>query len=169
MNTLAKQVFNSDVLESMAPLYNYMQLQRRGFNHGGRNEDPRAHDMIIGMQRNVLAHLMHPNVLKRISDTSLYGNEYSLTEVMTDLTAAIFNNGKLTTVSQNIQTDYVKRLIAIVGVSKPSRYDNLARAAALGQLNAIYDNASGFDFGQDAVTKDHNAYIALLIKNAIHS
>lgn len=169
MNTLAKQVFNSDVLESMAPLYNYMQLQRRGFNHGGRNEDPRAHDMIIGMQRNVLAHLMHPNVLKRISDTSLYGNEYSLTEVMTDLTAAIFNSGKLTTVSQNIQTDYVKRLIAIVGVSKPSRYDNLARAAALGQLNAIYDNVSGFGFGQDAVTKDHNAYIALLIKNAIHS
>ena len=169
MNTLAKQVFNSDVLSTMAPLYNYMQLQRRGFNHGSRNEEPRAHDMILGMQRNVLAQLLHPNVLKRISDTSLYGNDYSLTEVMSDLTAAIFDSGKLTSVSQNVQTDYVKRLIAIVGVSKPSRYDNLAKAAALGQLNAIYDNASGFGFGQDAMTKDHNAYIALLIGNAIHS
>jgi len=168
MDTLAKQVFNSDVLTSMAPLYNYMQLQRRGFNHGGRNEDPRVHDMILGMQRSVLAQLLHPNVLKRISDTSLYGNTYSLTQVMNDLTDAIFESGKLTTVSQNIQTDYVKRLIAIVGVSGKSRYDNLAKAAALGQLNAIYDNASGFGFGQDDMLKGHNAYLSLLIGNAIN-
>jgi hypothetical protein len=151
----------------MAPLYNYMQLQRRGFNHSGRNEDPRVHDMILGMQRGVLAQLLHPNVLKRISDTSLYGNTYSLTQVMSDLTAAIFDSGKLTTVSQNIQTDYVKRLIVIVGIRKASKYDNLAKAAALGQLNVIYDNASGFGFGQDDMTKGHNAYISLLIGNAI--
>ena len=169
MDTLAKQVFNSDVLSSMAPLYNYMQLQRRGFNHGGRNEDPRAHDMILRMQHTVLTQLLHPNVLKRISDTALYGNEYSLTQVMSDLTNAIFDSGELTSISQNLQTDYVKRLIAIVGVTKTSRYDNLARAAALGQLNAIYDNASGFGFGQNKMVKDHNAYLSLLIKNAIDS
>ena len=67
-----------------------MQNQRRGFNHYGNNEDPNFHDMILMMQLNVLNQVMHPNTVKRITDSTRYGNEYPLAEVMTDLTDAIF-------------------------------------------------------------------------------
>ena len=168
MQALTTYVFAGDTLASMQPLYNYMQHQRRGFNHYGKNEDPKAHDMILHMQKSVLNQLLHRNVLKRISDTSLYGNDYSLSAVMSDLTAAIFvNNKESSSTSRNIQVEYVKRLIDIAGVNKPSPYDNLAKAAALGQLNNILDNSSSMGFGKDDEAKVQDAYIGLLISKAL--
>ena len=152
----------------MQPLYRYMDHQRRGFNHYGKNEDPKAHDMILHMQKSVLNQLLHKNVLKRISDTSLYGNDYSLNEVMSDLTAAIFVDSKnASSTSRNIQVEYVKRLIAIAGVAKPSSYDNLAQAAALGQLTEILENSSSMGFGKSNETKAQDAYISLMINKAL--
>jgi hypothetical protein len=168
MQALANYVFAGDTLTSMSPLYSYMQHQRRGFNHYSKNEDPKAHDMILHMQKSVLNQLLHKNVLKRISDTSLYGNEYSLTEVMSDLTAAIFvDSKKASSTSHNVQVEYINRLIAIAGVVKPSPYDNLAKAAALGQLNTILDNTSSMGFGKNAETKAQDAYISLMISKAL--
>jgi hypothetical protein len=168
MQALTTYVFAGDTLASMQPLYNYMQHQRRGFNHYGKNEDPKAHDMVLQMQKSVLNQLLHRNVLKRISDTSLYGNDYSLSAVMSDLTAAIFvNNKESSSTSRNIQVEYVKRLIDIAGVNKPSPYDNLAKAAALGQLNGILDNSSSMSFGKGDEAKVQDAYISLLISKAL--
>ncbi len=168
MQALTSYVFAGDTLTSMQPLYSYMQHQRRGFNHFSKNEDPKAHDMILNMQKSVLNQLLHKNVLKRISDTSLYGNDYSLTAVMSDLTAAIFvDNKKASSTSHNVQVEYVNRLIAIAGVIKPSSYDNLAKAAALGQLNTILDNSSSMGFGKNAETKAQDAYISLMISKAL--
>jgi len=168
MQALTDHVFANNTLSSMQPLYNYMQHQRRGFNHFTKNEDPKAHDMVLNMQKSVLDQLMHKKVLKRISDTNLYGNDYSLNEVFSSLTAAIFNNQKtLSSISQNIQIEYVKRLIAIVGVNKPSSYDNLAKAAAVGQLNQILDNASSMTFGQSSTKKAQDTYISLMINKAL--
>jgi hypothetical protein len=168
MQALTSYVFAGDTLTSMQPLYSYMQHQRRGFNHYSKNEDPKAHDMILNMQKSVLNQLLHKNVLKRISDTSLYGNDYSLTAVMSDLTAAIFVDSKqASSTSHNVQVEYVNRLIAIAGVIKPSSYDNLAKAAALGQLNVILDNSSSMGFGKNAETKAQDAYISLMISKAL--
>lgn len=168
MQALAEHVFASDTLISMQPLYNYMQHQRRGFNHFPKNEDPKAHSMILNMQKSVLNQLLHVNVLKRISDTSLYGNEYSLHEILTDLTDAIFiDKKKANSLSHNIQIEYVKRLIAIAGISKPSAYDNLAKTAALGQLTEILDNSNSMSFGKNSTSKAHDAYISLMIKKAL--
>ena len=168
MQALTTHVFASNTLTSMQPLYNYMQHQRRGFNHFTKNEDPKAHDMVLNMQKSVLDQLMHKNVLKRISDTSLYGNSYSLNEMLTDLTSAVFVEQKeLSSTSQNIQIEYVKRLIAIAGINKSSSYDNLAKAAALGQLDQILDNASSMDFGKNVTQKTQDAYISLLINKAL--
>ncbi len=165
MEALATNVFASDTLSSMTPLFNYLQHQRRGFNHYGKNEDPKAHDLVLNMQKSVLSQLLHPNVLKRISDTSLYGNEYSLNEVLSDLTSAIFT--KESTLSHNVQVEYVKRLSAITGLAKSSKYDNLAKAAALGQLQAIYDSATKLSFSQSDSQKAQNAYLALLIEKVL--
>ncbi|MCP4985644.1 MAG: DUF5117 domain-containing protein [Colwellia sp.] len=168
MQALTSYVFAADTLTSMQPLYSYMQHQRRGFNHYSKNEDPKAHDMILNMQKSVLNQLLHKNVLKRISDTGLYGNSYSLTEVMSDLTAAIFVDSKVSSsTSHNVQVEYVNRLIAIAGIVKPSSYDNLAKAAALGQLNTILDNSSSMGFGKSAETKAQDAYISLMINKAL--
>ncbi|PKI12988.1 zinc-dependent metalloprotease [Colwellia sp. 12G3] len=168
MKALTSYVFASDTLASMQPLYSYMQHQRRGFNHYSKNEDPKAHDMILNMQKSVLNQLLHENVLKRISDTSLYGNDYALTAVMADLTAAIFvESKKSSSTSRNIQVEYVKRLIDIAGVAKPSSYDNLAKAAALGQLTDILDKSSAMGFGKNAEIKAQDAYISLMINKAL--
>jgi hypothetical protein len=168
MQALTSYVFAGDTLAVMQPLYSYMQHQRRGFNHYDKNEDPKVHDMILNMQKSVLNQLLHKNVLKRISDTSLYGNEYSLTAVMSDLTSAIFvDSKKASSTSHNVQVEYVNRLIAIAGVVKPSPYDNLAKAAALGQLNTILDNSSSMGFGKSGEAKAQDAYISLMITKAL--
>ena len=168
MQALTRYVFAGDTLTSMQPLYSYMQHQRRGFNHYNKNEDPKAHDMILNMQKLILKQLLHKNVLKRISDTSLYGNDYSLTAMLSDLTAAIFvDSKKASSTSRNIQVEYVKRLIAIAGIAKPSSYDNLAKAAALAQLSHILDNSSSMSFGKNAEVKAQDAYISLMINKAL--
>jgi len=165
MAALSKHVFASDTLSAMAPLYSHLQHQRRGYNHYGKNEDPKAHDMVLNLQKSVLSQLLHPSVMKRISDTSLYGNQYSLNEVLTDLTTAIFT--KESSLSHNVQIIYVRRLIAMTGLASASKYDNLTRAAALGQLQSILDNADAISFGQSDAQKAQNAYLALLIGKAL--
>ena len=168
MNILAKYVFAPDVLTSMQPLYNYLQQQRRGFSHYGKNEDPKAHKMILGMQKTVLAQLLHPAVMLRISDTALYGNEYSLTQFMDDLTASIFVDSKeSTSISRNLQIEYVNQLIAIAGLGKASKHDNLAKTAALYQLTQIADTSVGW--GADTTTKAHKKYIDHLIAKALEA
>ena len=168
MQILAKNVFAPDVLNSMKPLYNYMQQQRRGFDHYGKNEDPKPHKMILGMQKSVLAQLLHPAVMQRISDTALYGNEYSLTQFMDELTAGIFVDAKkANSISHNVQIEYVNQLIAIAGLGKPSKHDHLAKAAALYQLNQIADSSS--PWGADTATKAHKQYIDRLITKALEA
>ena len=168
MDILAKFVFAPDVLQNMQPLYSYLQLQRRGFNHFGKNEDPKAHQMILGMQKSVLAQLLHPAVLLRISDTALYGNEYSLTQFMEDLTASIFVKSKdANSISHNLQIEYINQLIAIAGLGKASKYDNLAKTAALYQLTQIADTSVAW--GADTATKAHKKYIDRLIAKALEA
>ena len=168
MDILAKFVFAPDVLQNMQPLYSYLQLQRRGFNHFGKNEDPKAHQMILGMQKSVLAQLLHPAVLLRISDTALYGNEYSLTQFMQDLTASIFVKSKdANSISHNLQIEYVNQLIAIAGLGRASKYDNLAKTAALYQLTQIANTSVAW--GADTATKAHKKYIDRLIAKALEA
>ncbi|WP_462156896.1 zinc-dependent metalloprotease [Pseudoalteromonas sp. GB56] len=168
MKVLADKVFAPNVLADMKPLYNYLQQQRRGFNHYGKNEDPKAHAMILGMQTSVLQQLLHPNVLQRISDSSLYGNEYDLNSMMQDLTAAIFvDSDEASSLSHNLQIEYVKQLISIAGVKKPSSHDNLAKASALSQLTSIRD--SKVSWGSSDAAKANKQYIDLLIDKALEA
>ena len=56
-------------------------------------------------------------VLKGITDTRLYGNEYPVSAVMTGLTDAVFQadlSGDVNTFRQNLQTNYVNRLASRV-------------------------------------------------------
>ena len=71
----------------------------------------------------------------------LCGNQYSVMDMMTDLTAACFREdlaGAVNTFRQNLQVQYVKELCEIVKPKTPfSSYDNVARSAAIGQLKSV--------------------------------
>lgn len=169
MQTLNDFVFAPDAIENMEPLFAYLQRQRRGFDHFGKNEDPKPHKMLLGAQKNVLNHILHANVLSRLSDTALYGNEYKVEQMMAELSDAIFKADQKSTINsfrRNLQTEYVERLIKISGLEKPSGYDNFAKATAVYELKEVLeriDSSRG-----DRATKVHRYYLTDRINRAFH-
>jgi hypothetical protein len=112
MKALSDYVFAPKAFDLPADLYQYLQYQRRGFSGG--NEDPKIHERVLNIQQGIFAHILSANVLKRISDGGLYGNQYGVSEMMNDLTIAIFNADAQTAVNgfrQNLQLAYVNNLI----------------------------------------------------------
>ncbi|SFD15147.1 hypothetical protein SAMN02745724_03680 [Pseudoalteromonas denitrificans DSM 6059] len=69
--------------------------------------------------------------------------------------------------SQNLQIEYVQRLIKIAGIGKKSKYDNLAKTSALYQLHTITQQDTSW--GADEATKAHKAYLDLIIKKALEA
>jgi hypothetical protein len=141
-------------------------LQRRGFNFFSGTEDPKIHAKVIGYQTGILSQLLHKNTLQRISDSELYGNKYKLGEYMSDLNNAIFKADtykSVNTFRQNLQIEYVKRLIGIIG--EKSTHTNMAKSMALYNLKAtrrIANSTSG-----NTSTKAHRQHLAFLIDKAL--
>ena len=88
---MASHLFAPAALSATEDLYGYLQAQRRLWNFWGETEDPKVHRWMLSIQSGVLAHLLHPRVMTRITDSRLYGNEYPLADMMEDLTGAIFD------------------------------------------------------------------------------
>ncbi len=168
MDILARQLFAPDAFDAPDDLYNHLAMQRRGFNFFSQSEDPKIHDRYLNMQRNVLAHLLHPVTMRRISDSGLYGSEYPLSEMMTDLTDAIFEadmRGDVNTFRQNAQIEYVTRLGAVIS-NENDRYDYLSQSQALAQLQRIESMLDGKRSGNDA-TKAHTGHVLFLIEQTL--
>ena len=165
MNALRDYAFAPNAMEAPSELYNYLALQRRGFNFFGRTEDPKLHDRVLNTQSSVLSHVLHPNTLKRISDSELYGNKYKLSEFMTDLNDAIFKADAGRSVNsrrQNLQIAYTEMLINII---TQSNYTNMAQSMALYNLKNIR-RIAGSTAG-DVATRAHRQHLALLIDKAL--
>ena len=140
MRTLEQHVFSPDAFKAPGELYAHLQMQRRGFEFFGTTEDPKIHERTLNIQRGVLNHLLNPRVMTRITDTRQYGNQYPLTEVMSDLTSAIFAadlRGNVNTFRQQLQMEYVNRLLAIVNAPVTAPFDQPSRAAALAGLHSV--------------------------------
>lgn len=168
MKALEEYMFAPTAFAIPSDLYNYLALQRRGFKFFGGPEDPKIHAKVIGYQGGILSQLLHKNTLQRISDSELYGNKYKLGEYMSDLNNAIFKADaykSVNTFRQNLQIEYVKRLIGIIGPK--SSHANMAKSMALYNLKAvkrIASNTSG-----NISTKAHRQHLALLIDQALDS
>lgn len=168
MSYLSDYLFAPNAFNSSHEVYSYLQVQRRGFNFFGGGEDPKIHDQVLSIQGNSLSHLLHQNTLKRLTDSRAYGNQYNVAEMVSDLTAAIFNadaRGNVNTFRQNLQIDYVKRLIAIMG---SDNHDHIAKSAALYNLQnvrSMMDNKGNIN----SETRAHTAHIKLLIDQALES
>jgi hypothetical protein len=169
MASLTKNVFAPAAFSSPADLYAYLQMQRRGYDFFGQPEDPKIHERILTIQRGVLTQLLHPRVMTRITDSRLYGNEYPLSEVMSDLTSAIFDAdaaGNVNTFRQNLQMEYVNRLAAIVNPAARSAYDYPSQSAALASLRSIQSKLAGKS-GANAETMAHTRNVLFTIQKAL--
>ena len=168
MDALKKYVFAPDAFLAPTDLYNYLASQRRGYNFFRNTEDPKIHEQVLSYQTSVLAHIMHPNTLQRISNSELYGNEYKLSLFMTDLNNIMFKSDIYSSVNsfrQNLQVAYTKALISIIYGSISSRYSVASKSMAIYNLNNIKSwvrNKNG-----DTATKAHKAHLNKLITNTL--
>jgi len=169
MNTLATFLFASDAIAEMEPLFAYLQRQRRSFDGWARDESPRLHDMLLGAQKNVLDHVMHPNVTMRLTDTSLYGNTFTLDVMMTRLTDAMFQadiKSDVNSYRRNLQIEYIERLIAMSGLEKASKHDNFARASATYELGRVLSMVKSSRGNQ--ASKIHKSFLKDRIERAFY-
>jgi hypothetical protein len=169
MEVLETYVFAPGAFEVQKDLYARLQIQRRGFEHYWVTEDPKIHERVLNIQMGVLDQLLHPVVLKRVSDTRLYGNEYPLTELMADMTAAVFDadrRGDVNTFRQNLQTEYVTRLGRMVREEEAAEYDHLSRSAAHANLLEIRETLRGSRVG-NGETRAHRTRLLFLIERAL--
>jgi len=159
MDILAKYGFSNKML--LQPnLFPYLQKQRRGFNV---SSDPGIHQRILVYQNRLLDHLLNNRVLSRMTNSSLYGNEYELPYYMIDLRKSIFEsdlNTNISTVRQNLQTTYVNRLLNMV---KSSSYDNHSKTSAFYNLNWIKDNLDITT--ANLQSRQHKKYLLYLIES----
>lgn len=164
MTSLGKYVFSPDAYKVPNDLFNYLAMQRRGFNFSGGTEDPKMHERVLASQRGVLSHILHQNTLQRVVDSQLYGNTYSLSEMMTDLTGSIFNAdmaGNVNTFRQNLQVEYVKMLI---NISSSKDHMHASKSMAIFTLR---DLRAKLPATGDLSTRAHREHLKTLIANAL--
>jgi hypothetical protein len=167
MAALAEHLFAPSALTAPAQLYNHLQEERRLWNFWGETEDPKLHQWALALQRGILDHFLHARVMTRITDSRLYGNDYGLAEVMGDLTDAVFDadlRGDVNTFRQNLQTEYVKRLIAIVSADED--YDHPSKAMALYQIRDI-ERSLRRKRGGNIETQAHTQNLLYLIERLL--
>lgn len=171
IEVLNKYVFAPDAFNGDEQVFAYLQLQRRGFNFFTGTEDPKLTGNYTGMQTfGALSHILHPTTLQRITNTRLYGNQYSVADVMGDLTKGIFNAdlaGKVNVYRQYLQTQYVRALASIVEPQTAySPYDDVSKAGALYTLKKIRTMLTTA-VSPDEETKAHRSNLQFMIEKAL--
>ncbi|CAN5314896.1 zinc-dependent metalloprotease [soil metagenome] len=169
MRTLEQYVFAPGAFSAPGDLYAHLQMQRRGFEFFGTTEDPKIHERTLNMQRNVLNHLLNARVLTRMTDSRQYGNEYAVTEMMSDLTRAIFAadlGGSVNTFRQQLQLEYVSRQAAIITPPTSTSFDYPSKSAALANLQSIQRMLRARS-GGNAETVAHTRHVLFAIDKAL--
>jgi hypothetical protein len=163
---LSNYVFAPNAFDAPNDLYNYLAMQRRGFNFR-LPEDPKIHNQILTYQKNVLNHILHYNTLQRISDSELYGNEYSLSTFMSDLNNVIFKadiSGNINSFRQNLQIEYTNMLVSMLTGKGNTNYTNNAKSMALYNLKNIRTMATA---SGDISSIAHKQHLRTLIDNSL--
>ncbi|MGB2867898.1 MAG: zinc-dependent metalloprotease [Bacteroidota bacterium] len=171
MNTLKTYVFGVDAFKAPGELYSYLQMQRRGFNFFSTTEDPKIHSRVLNIQRGILEHILHPLVLTRLNDSRMYGNQYLLSDFMDDLTKAVFADdlrGNVSTFRQNLQMEYVNRLIAMTTPEGKARYDYPSQSMAVYHLKSIERMLKGRSKA-NTETMAHTQNVLLAIQKAFEA
>jgi hypothetical protein len=168
MEVLSKYVFAPNVFDADASVFPYLQIQRRGFNQPGNGEDYKITNNLIAMQVNgSLAHILSPATLQRITNTRLYGNQYSVADVMNDLVKGIFDadiNGNVNVYRQYLQSAFVRGTIQLTADNAP--LDNISKAATLYTLKKLRTKIAAA-VSTNEETKAHRASMLFMIDKAL--
>ncbi len=164
MSALAKHAFSADAWKVDDALLRHLQQQRRGFDFRSEGEDPKLHERTLKFQRALLDHLLHANTQNRILDSALYGNKYPLGEMMRDLTNSIVTWQELlqpvNTMRQDLQLDYVDRLLGIV---KGRTHLPAAQSVALYELRNMEESFKTANSNAPEASKPHIAHVLFKI------
>ena len=165
MAALTEHAFSTEAFPINPKLLRLVQVERRDQDLWGEQEDPQIHKLILSMQTRVLNHLLNAKTLYRLSDTGLYGNAYSVDEMIGDLTKAIFSGdpkNQVSTIRRNLQVNYVRRLIEIMS---QDYYDELSTTAVYKSLRDIQKISR--KSSTHSPTKSHRKYLNWIISSAL--
>lgn len=169
MKLLTDYHFSPTAYQVDSELYQYLQSQRRGYSHWGKPQDPKIHDRILRFHEDAFNHLLHPATLKRMMDSELYGNKYSVSEMLEDVTDAVFKadlRGKVNTMRQNLQMAYVDRLTNIINPANKMPYGHISKSLAMYELNKIKKMVSTAK-ATHTPTKAHRQHLVFKIDKAL--
>ena len=161
MEALRQYAFAPNAFDAMTEVAGYLQDRRRGFSFFGEPEDPKIHDRVLNAQKRALDHLLHPTVLTRLVDASLYGNEYTLDAFLPSLTDAIFKadlKGSVNTFRQQLQLEYIERLMAMQ--DEKSRQSPWAQTMAQSELRRIEKMMVGARTAGDGLSRAHRERVS---------
>ena len=114
-------------------------MYERGTKSNSGNHDPDFHALVLSSQSNILRNILHPEVMKRLVNSSLYGNTYMPAEALYDLNEAIFVSRETPdTFKRNLQATYVDLLVD--GFNN-GNYDNVSKAEIFQAINEIHSFA----------------------------
>jgi hypothetical protein len=167
MKVLQKHVLSPSAFTLPSELIAHSGMQARGFEHFGTTEDPKIHEAILRVQSVVFDRLLNAVLMSRMTDTELYGNQYSVNQMLSDLSSGVFETDIKSDVNsrrQNLQIEYIHRLSAIFDAS--SEYDHRSKAAAFVELKKIESLMDRAKRGND-VTKAHRLYAKHLVTMAL--
>ena len=114
-----------------------------------------------------LAHILNPSTLQRITNTRLYGNQYSVADVMNDLVKGIFEadmNGNVNVYRQYLQSSFVRGTTLLMAENSP--VDNVSKAAALYSIKKLRTKLAAATSTNEE-TKAHRANMIFLIDKAL--
>lgn len=168
MDVLNKYVFAPNAFDADAQVYPYLAFQRRGFNQPGNGEDFKITNNVLGLQAGgALAHILNPITLQRMTNTRLYGNQYSVADVMGDLVKDIFDadiNGNVNVHRQYLQTTFVKGAASLLNPQAP--IDDVSKAAALYTIKKLRTKLAAA-VSTNEETKAHRTNLLFLIDKAL--
>ncbi|MDA9041357.1 zinc-dependent metalloprotease [Gammaproteobacteria bacterium] len=165
MSLITSKLLSNDAFIFDENILKYLQYEKRAaYSSSERgNEDPQLHEVVLGLQGRVLAHILHPRVMTRLVDSSQYGNTYLPNEVLDDLQEGIFVAKEVpTTFKMNLQSNYVDGLIK--GLSD-SDYDEISRSAIYNSLIKI-ETLTKRLYGTDEL-KNHLKFLNWKINKAL--
>ena len=162
LNIISEYGFSNKIL-LQSDVIPYLQKQRRGFSV---STDPEIHQLILNYQNRILNHLLHPKVLQRITNSSLYGNDYDLSNYMIDLRNSIFKadmHQNVSSIRQNLQISYVNRLISMLNSNQ--KFDNISKSSSFYNLSWLKSNLK--ENTGNLSSRQHKSYLLFLINRAL--
>ncbi len=166
LSILNKYVFAPDAYKEDAQVFPYLQMQRRGFNFFSSTEDYKITGNLNAIGASALAHILHPTTLQRVTNSRLYGNSYSVADVLNDVAKGIFDAdmaGNVNVYRQYLQTTFVKNLAMLVNMPG---VDDVTKAGARHTMKKLKTRLAAPAAAANEETKAHRSNLIFLIDDA---